>query len=286
MNLKKFFKTFIIATLVIVAVIVVGFLGKMFFSDIGTGKKSEVLDEYKRGDRKNILVMGTDKSELRSDVMMIFSFSSKEKSINSVSIPRDTRVELYGRYQKINSGLAIGEEDLAIEAVRDVTGIPIHEFVKVNFQAVSDIVDAVGGVEFDVPQDMNYKDPYQDLVIDLDEGKQLLDGDKALQLLRFRRYPMGDLQRVKVQQDFIREAFKQKLKLKYVFKAGKIFEAVEDNVTSSLSVADVTKLARQVLSSGVDGINTLELPTYMSQSGIYVIVDQNKIDEFVEENFK
>ena len=147
-------------------------------------------------------------------------------------------------------------------------------------------MDAVDGVVFDVPQDMNYKDPYQDLVIDLDKGEQLLDGDKALQLLRFRRYPMGDLQRVSVQQDFIRAAFKQKLNLKYAFKASKIFEAVEENVTSSLTGAEVARLAMQVLGCGPDGITTLELPTYLSQNGVYVIVDQNKIEDFVEENFK
>lgn len=286
MNLKKFFKTFITATLILVGVLAVIFGVKLALADIGSGKKSEALDEYQKGGRKNILVMGTDKSGLRSDVMMIFSFSNKDKTINSVSIPRDTRVELYGRYQKINSALSIGEEDLAIQAVKDVTGIPIHEFVKVNFQAVSDVVDALDGIEFDVPQNMRYNDPYQDLVIDLEKGQQVLDGDKALQLLRFRQYPMGDLQRVQVQQDFIRAAFEQKLKLKYVLKAGKIFEAIEDNITSSLKVAEVTKLARQVMSSGVDGINSLELPSYISPTGIYVLVDQSEIETFVEQYFK
>ncbi len=286
MNIKKFFKTFISFTLILAAIIVVVCFGKFYYSDIGSGEKIDVLDEYKKGARRNILVMGTDKSGLRSDVMMIFSFSDKENTINSVSIPRDTRIKVGYNYQKINAALSIGEESLAIEKVKEITGIPIHDFVKVNFQAVSDIVDAVDGVEFYVPQDMWYKDPYQDLVIDLDEGLQTLDGDKALQLLRFRQYPMGDLQRIQVQQDFIKAAFEQKAKVKYILKAGKIFSAVEDNITSSLSVSDVTKLARAVKGSGVDSINTLELPTYMSPSGIYVRVDESKIDEFVETNFK
>ena len=286
MNIKKFFKTFLIATLIIVLAAAVLFAVRFMFFDIGSKGSIEGLDEYNKGDRRNVLVMGTDKSGLRSDVIMIFSFSQKEKSINSVSIPRDTRVKLYGNYQKINAALAIGEEEEAISAVRDVTGIPIHEYVKVNFQAVSNVVDAVDGVDFYVPQRMKYKDPYQDLVIDLEEGQQTLDGEHALQLLRFRQYPMGDLQRIQVQQDFIRAAFEQKFKLKYVLKARKIFSAIEENITTSLSGADVTKLARQVIASGADGINTLELPTYMSQSGIYVIVDNNKIESFVEENFK
>lgn len=286
MNSGKFFKTFFTVTITLIIVLAVVLVGFFMFSGLGSKDAIGGLDEYNRGDRKNVLVMGTDKSGLRSDVIMIFSFSQKEKTINSVSVPRDTRVKLYGRYQKINAALAIGEEEEAISAVREVTGIPIHEYVKVNFQAVSDVVDAVGGVEFDVPQRMKYKDPYQDLVIDLEEGKQILDGEHALQLLRFRQYPMGDLQRIKVQQDFIRAAFEQKLKFRYVMKAGKVFQAIEDNITTSLTVSDVTKLARSVMACGTDGITTLELPTYMSQSGIYVIVDQDKIDDFVEENFK
>ena len=132
---------------------------------------------------------------------------------------------------------------------------------------------------------MNYRDPYQDLVIDLDKGKQVLDGDKALQLLRFRQYPMGDLQRIEVQQDFIKEAFKQKAKVKYIAKAGKIYSAVEENINTSLSLSDVTKLAKTVKAKGVRAINSYELPTYMSQTGIYVRIDQNKIQSFVQEHF-
>lgn len=286
MNIRKFFKTFITFTLVLIAIISVFVFGKFYYQDFGSGEEISALDKYERGSRKNILVMGTDKGGLRSDVMMIFSFSEKEKNINSVSIPRDTRMSYGNGYQKINVALALGGDELAIEKIKEITGIPIHEYVKVNFQAVSDVVDAVGGVEFDVPQDMYYKDPYQDLLIDLDKGLQVLDGDKALQLLRFRQYPMGDLQRIEVQQQFIKEAFKQKAKVKYIAKAGKIYSAVEENIATSLSLSDVTKLAKTVKAKGVDSINSYELPTYMSPSGIYVRVDESKIENFVEEYFK
>ena len=286
MNKKKFFKTFGITTLVILLIFVVIFGVKLMFFSKGWDKDIETLDKYESGVRRNILLLGTDKSGLRSDVMMVFSFSSKDHSINSVSIPRDTRATLYGKYQKINSALSIGKEDLAIKAVKDVTGIPIHDCIKVNFQAVSDVIDALDGVEFEVPQRMQYEDPYQDLAIDLQPGKQILDGDHAMQLLRYRQYPMGDLQRVKVQQDFIKAVFDQKFKLKYVLKAEKILEAIEKNITSSLSVAEATKIAQQIMASGVENINSLELPTHMAPGGIYVLVDNNKIGSFVEENFK
>lgn len=285
MNIKKFFKTFITFTVLLSLVIVVAAFGKFYYSNIGSADKIEALDKYERGARKNILVLGTDESGLRSDVIMIFSFSEKENTINSVSVPRDTRVKLYGNYQKVNVALTLGGEELAIETVKEITGIPIHEFAKVNFQAVSDIVDAVDGVEFDVPQDMYYKDPYQDLVIDLEKGTQVLDGKQALQLLRFRQYPMGDLQRIQVQQDFIKAAFEQKAKVKYVLKAGKIYSAIQENISTSLSVSEVTKLARAVKGNGVDSINSFELPTYMSPSGIYVLIDNDEMQELAAEHF-
>ena len=286
MNIKKFFKTFITFTLALSAILALILFGKFFYQDIGSGEKIASLDEYERGARRNILVMGTDKSGLRSDVIMIFSFSEKENDINSVSVPRDTRMNYGNGYQKINVALALGGDELAVEKIKEVTKIPIHEYVKVNFQAVSDLVDAVGGVEYEVPQNMRYNDPYQDLVINLDKGMQTLDGDKALQLLRFRKYPMGDLQRIEVQQDFIKEAFKQKMKVKYITKIGKIYSAVEDNISTSLSLSDVTKLAKTVKAKGVDAINSHELPTYLSPSGTYVRIDESKIDNFVEEYFK
>lgn len=285
MNIKKFFKTFITFTVLLSLVIVVAAFGKFYYSNIGSADKIEALDKYEKGARKNILVLGTDESGLRSDVIMIFSFSEKENTINSVSVPRDTRVKLYGNYQKVNVALTLGGEELAIETVKEITGIPIHEFAKVNFQAVSDIVDAVDGVEFDVPQDMYYKDPYQDLVIDLEKGTQVLDGKQALQLLRFRQYPMGDLQRIQVQQDFIKAAFEQKAKVKYVLKAGKIYSAIQENISTSLSVSEVTKLARAVKGNGVDSINSFELPTYMSPSGIYVLIDNDEMQELAAEHF-
>jgi len=285
LNIKKFFKTFITFTVLLSLVIVVAAFGKFYYSNIGSADKIEALDKYEKGARKNILVLGTDESGLRSDVIMIFSFSEKENTINSVSVPRDTRVKLYGNYQKVNVALTLGGEELAIETVKEITGIPIHEFAKVNFQAVSDIVDAVDGVEFDVPQDMYYKDPYQDLVIDLEKGTQVLDGKQALQLLRFRQYPMGDLQRIQVQQDFIKAAFEQKAKVKYVLKAGKIYSAIQENISTSLSVSEVTKLARAVKGNGVDSINSFELPTYMSPSGIYVLIDNDEMQELAAEHF-
>ena len=179
--------------------------------------------------------MGTDESGLRSDVIMIASFSPDGGAINVTSVPRDTRVTIGGRNQKINAALSIGGEEMAVQTIKEATGIPIHDFMKVNFNAVKQIVDKVGGVEFDVPQDMDYEDPAQDLYIHLKAGVQTLNGDQAVQLLRFRKYPMADIQRTKVQRDFMHAAFEQKAKPRYIFKIPAILNAIVKNIVASIT---------------------------------------------------
>lgn len=281
MNKTIFWKVFSVTTIVLIAFVISIIINCI---DFGTDISSnlEILDKHHRGEPKNILVMGTDLGGLRSDVMMIYSISPKGKTVNSVSIPRDTRIKSGNSYMKLNSALAVGGDEFAIKKIKEVTGIPIHEYVKLNFQAVVDIVDALGGVKFDVPQNMKYNDPYQDLYIDIDKGLQTLDGEKALQLLRFRSYPMGDLARIEVQQQFIKEMFDQKAKLRYLPKASSLYKAVQKNVSTSLTKSETVSLARKILSYE---IVTLELPSHLSPSGTYILINDD-IDEFVNTYFK
>ena len=128
-----------------------------------------------------------------------------------LSIPRDTRMYIGSKYQKINAAYAMRTKEGkikgpngTIDAVTRLTGIPINYYVEFSFDAFRETIDALDGVDFYVPQRMVYRDPEQGLYINLSKGQQLLDGDKAEQLVRFRQYPEGDIKRVQVQQDFIR----------------------------------------------------------------------------------
>ena len=214
MNFKKFFLSLVI-TFVILAIVMTGIT---FFS--ATGGFKGVLDKVSDG-TTNILVVGVDNDGTRSDTIMLLSVTPKDNTINILSIPRDTRVSLKkGYHTKINS--CIGKdngEQLLIDNVKELTGLPVHSFCKVSFEGVRNIIDILGGVEYDVPMDMDYEDPVQDLVIHLKAGPQTLDGAQAEGLLRFRSgYPSADLGRISTQQDFIKEAAKQKLNAKYIFK--------------------------------------------------------------------
>lgn len=239
MNFKKFFLSLVI-TFVILAIVLTGIT---FFS--ATGGFRGVLDKVSDG-TTNILVVGVDADGTRSDTIMLLSVTPKDNTINIISIPRDTRVSLKkGYHTKINS--CIGKdngEQLLIDNVKELTGLPVHSFCKVGFEGVRNIIDILGGVEYDVPMDMDYEDPVQNLVIHLKKGPQVLDGAQAEGLLRFRSgYASADLGRISTQQEFIKEAAKQKLNVKYIFKIFPIMSEISNSLDTDLSPVEIIKLA-------------------------------------------
>lgn len=155
-----------------------------------------------------IMIMGVDerKDDVgRSDTLMILSLSKDNASL--LTIPRDTMVyiEKHG-YQKINAAYAYGGAKLARKTVEEFLGIDIDHYVAINKARFSEVIDAMGGVDIYVERDMYYEDPWDDnggLVIDLKQGKRHLDGDTAIQFVRFRDSE-GDVGRVRRQQAFMR----------------------------------------------------------------------------------
>ena len=283
MNKRIFWKFFGCFTGILVLLIAAIAIFLVPFNGFNNTMQLESLDQY-TGGRKNVLVMGTDESGLRSDVIMIASFSPDGGAINVTSVPRDTRVTIGGRNQKINAALSIGGEEMAVQTIKEATGIPIHDFMKVNFNAVKQIVDKVGGVEFDVPQDMDYEDPAQDLYIHLKAGVQTLNGDQAVQLLRFRKYPMADIQRTKVQRDFMHAAFEQKAKPRYIFKIPAILNAIDKNMVTSITSKEALEYVFMVKNKSSEGFNSLEIPYYLSNP--YVVIKSDEMATMVNEYFK
>lgn len=252
--------------------------------NIGGGEDIDELDRAKPNSRQNILFLGTDESGLRCDTIMLFSVSEKEENINIISIPRDLKVKIGNGYQKINASLAIGKESLAVQCVKEVTGIPIHDYITVNFKAAEDVINALGGVDFYVPQNMYYKDPYQDLLINLKKGQQHLNGKKAVEMLRFREYPMADIERTKVQRNFIQAVIDQKLNVGNIDKIPTIYKAVNKNIKSSMSLGNIVSLATDVISMEEVKINNFECPYYLS--GEFVQIDYKKANTIFSNNFR
>lgn len=288
MNVRRFFKVFFI-TFFLAGIISLSAFYYLFTQETVGQEVSEevieVLDEVEESHtRRNVLLIGVDKSGALADVMMICSFSTEGKDMHLMSIQRDTLVRVNGKQRKINEVLQLGE-DVLIQTVKDVTGIPIHDYVRVNFKAVKTVVDTLGGVDFYVPQNMNYEDPEQDLYIHLNEGQQRLNGDKALQLLRYRSgYAMADIQRTKVQRDFMMAMFEQHAKIQNIGKVKAVYDAVEQYVVSNVTYGDVLEYAG--MAAGVE-LKTFAMPyqeTVLGESG-KLLIKEDEMKEIAETYF-
>lgn len=282
MNFKKFFLSLII-TFIILFLAFMGFV--LFLS--GDGNMKDFLDDTDGADR-NILICGVDKAEQRADVIMLVCSDSESKTVNIISIPRDTRVKLpSGKHTKINSCLSRDDgEALLTEKVRELTGRPVNNFCKVNFEGLRNIIDALGGVKYDVPMDMDYEDPYQDLKIHLKKGEQVLDGEQAEGLLRFRSgYANADLGRIDVQQDFIKEAARQKLSFKYIFRIPAVLGEASKNLDTDMSGLDMLSFALKAKGADINNCVLPGAPKYMGGVSFYVAEENaaEKLDILFEQ---
>ena len=207
--------------------------------------------------RINLLVMGEsgvgDGYKL-TDSIMVASYNPQTQQAGILSIPRDTYVGRkdknsasvsYLQSYKINAAYRNGENiPETVELVSELTGLDLEYYVLIDTDAIVDLVDAVGGITFDVPIDMDYDDDTQDLHIHLEAGEQLIDGDKAEQLLRFRHnndgssYPTeygdNDLGRMRTQREFVQEAARQLIKVENITKAIPIMDVVFKNVQTNM----------------------------------------------------
>ncbi len=242
----------------------------------------------------NALILGVDKDGLRTDVIIIASYDLDDNKVNILSIPRDTRMYIGTRYQKINAAHAITQKGKikgpqgTIEAVTRITGIPINYYVEFNFATFRNAIDVLGGVEFDVPRDMHYSDPYQDLYIDLKKGYQLLDGDKAEQLVRFRRYPEGDIARVRVQQDFLKSLCEQKLNVSTIKTIPDLFKQLSKDITTNVDLVDIMKYLPNVKDLSADSIAMYQLPGGYNDTDYgasYWICDISKTKDLIQDTF-
>lgn len=210
----------------------------------------------------SLLFVGVDEGG-RADTIFTYEMSEEGKA-TIYSIPRDTFVteNMKIPYLLVQEN---GDEKL-IQAVSEITGRPVKDYVRMDLTAVEAVIDALGGVTFTVPQDMYYSDPYQDLFIDLKAGEQTLSGKDAVSLLRYRKgYPEGDLKRVEVQQSFLLELFRQKCNPAYLKEIPAVMDAIKGHVTTNLIAEDVVKYGEELYHLKQNGMDAVEV--YTLQNG-------------------
>ena len=198
----------------------------------------------------NFLFLGVDErngDQGRSDTIIVLSVNFNSKKIGLISIPRDTRVEipLHGQ-DKINHAYAYGGINLSINVIEKITGLEINNYVVLNFKNFKKIIDTFGGINIDVPKDMYYRDDYDGengLIIDLKKGNQTLNGEKAMQFVRYRDEE-GDIGRVKRQQLFL--------------------EAVISKITSIDTLPNIPFMIKELVSGINTNIGFEDIKTYFS----------------------
>ena len=229
-----------------------------------TSLEVEVPASHKEG-FYNILIVGTDGDGGRTDTIMIARLDTRDHTVALMSIPRDTLISGTYAVPKINSVYASGGRgEKGIAALRtklaQLLGFQVDAYAMVNLDAFIELVDLVGGVMFNVPMDMDYEDSSQDLYIHLKAGPQLLDGEKAMQLVRFRKgYATQDIMRTQVQQQFLQALAKKCLSVVNLAKIGDMAEIFLEHVTTDLTLGNIIYFGQELLKCDFENMYTYTL---------------------------
>ena len=262
-----------IAVVVIAAIIVIAYAVLKFTvrppeikqpDDTGSQTSQEAVpgmtsgDHTRREQTYTFMLCCPDQASGNADAIMLVTYDVPNQKIGMLSVPRDTLVDQAS--PKINAAMHKGVENLQ-SVVSDLVGYPIDFYIQIDLNGFQELVDAVGGVDFNVPVEMYYNDPTQDLSIFFQPGMQHLNGEDAMKVCRFRKngdgtgYPMGDIQRSETVRKLMITVAK-----KLVANIGKLDQFVsimQRNIETNLSATDltwfVTKAVGVNLDSGVSG---------------------------------
>jgi LCP family protein required for cell wall assembly len=242
--------------------------------------------------RVNFLIVGLE--YVRTDTLIFASYDRDTNKVDMISIPRDTHYYKDGfrsgfddqAEYKINA--VYGDEGIEglLKAVEDIMDLPIHHYATVTLNGVEGVIDALGGVEIDVPFDMYYEDLYDEppLLIDLKEGNQILDGEQSVEFLRFRKssdgtIAYGDIQRIEKQQEFMKKAIDKALSYRLPFIVDEVFDCFR----TDMGLVDMVGYAKGAVGISRDDVNFCTLPgtdKYLGKTSFF-LKDEADLKELV-----
>lgn len=309
-GVKKTFKVLLRILLVIVIILVIAVIalaGTYFFinwqkdvQDKESGDKNIierlVVPEKKEEPVVTCLFLGVNGN--LTDFIMLGQYNPNTREIALLSIPRDTNVGNNSVDGKINSAYSSRGMDKLKKQVTEITGIEIDYHVLFKTKILRQVVDKIGGVTVDVPINMNYDDPYQNLYIHLKKGTQKLTGSQAEQFCRFRKnnngsgYPGGDVERTKAQQKFIKAFIAELLKVDNISKIPDLINIVLEGTKTNVTLDVAKEYIDDVIALKTDRITTNTLPgsARMGKSPLgymtsYYYYDAEKTKTMVDEMF-
>jgi len=251
-------------------------------------------DNVKDKDIYTVLVCGMDMDAVHADVVMLMSYNTKINKMNILQIPRDTYVKTNRKNKKLCEMHAFnGMSDMVLYVSR-MTGAEVDYYVGFNTKAFKETVDLIGGVEVDVPRNMDYDDREQNLHIHLKKGLQVLDGSMAEQFVRFRKgnngggYLMGDIERIEVQRRFLTAFLKQTLSFKNAVKIPDMLKIFKETVDTDLSFSELMFFAAGGLDMDLSDIDIYTMPgepINNYQGGSYFGIYRKEALELINQRF-
>ena len=245
-----------------------------------------------------ILVSGHDADNGGSDTNILVMVDTDQGEINAVSIPRDSLINTDWNVPKFNAAYNVGGVERLQSELANLLGIPVDFHIAVDLEGFVELVDAIGGVNFEVPIDMNYDDPTQDLHIHFQKGMQYLNGEDALKVVRFRHnndgtgYGTEDIGRIQTQQNFLIAVAKQMLSSLSLDSIKTYSNLFINYVDTDLTVGNLVWLGQQALTMGLDNIHFYTLPGEAKNledvpfwDGSYYVLDAQGVLELVNDSF-
>ena len=241
-----------------------------------------------------VLMAGLDDENGGSDTNLLMALDAENGTINVVSLPRDTLLNVSWSVKKLNNAYHHGGISQTRTEVSRLLGIPVDYYVTVDLRAFVELVDAIDGVDFDIPVDMDYDDPEQDLHIHFKKGPRHLTGQQALEVVRWRQnndgtgYATADIGRIGTQQAFLTAVAKQTLQVSNLDKIPEMAEIFSTRVETDLKLANLIWIGEQALSMGSDSIAFHTLPgdgAGYYKGGSYYVLEPEGVLELIDTYF-
>lgn len=241
-----------------------------------------------------ILLGGLDDENGGSDTNLLVAVDAKNGKIDVISLPRDTLLDVSWPVKKLNNAYHHGGFASTAAEVSNLLGIPVDFYITVDLDGFVELVDTIEGVDFEIPVDMDYDDPYQDLHIHFPAGMRHLSGEEALQVVRWRQnndgsgYPTADIGRISTQQEFLKAVAAQTLQLGNWDKIPALAKIFQQNVETDLELSNLVWLGEQALTMGTANIHFHTLPgdgAGWYKGGSYYVLEPEAVLELINASF-
>lgn len=248
-----------------------------------------------------VYVVVTGESQNLTDTIMVCAFNPKQSKLIMMSVPRDTYTgqnkNKATASDKINT-LYNKSPDTLINKINSITGLDLKYYINVDTKGLRELVDSIGGIYYEVPIDMDYDDDTQDLHIHLKAGYQLLDGNKAEQLVRFRHnndgtsYPASygdnDLGRMRTQREFLKELLKQMKNKHLILNLTKYINIAKNNVETNVDMDKMKHYIPYLIDFNLEDLDSCSLPGEPEKcNGVWLYIpNKQKVKTLIDEKFK